>query len=73
MKRMVISAGLATVMFGMAYARQVIVTPVVSHHEAGVAQLSLAPDRHVLCTTNYVENISNDGRRSIHKSVDCDE
>ena len=73
MERTLISAGLATIMFGIAYTRQVIVTPVVSHHEAGVAQLSLAPDGHVLCTTRYIANINNDGRRRIHKSVDCDE
>jgi hypothetical protein len=73
MERTLISAGLATIMFGIAYARQVIATPVVSHHETGVAQFSLAPDEHVLCTTRYIANINNDGRRRIHKSVDCDE
>jgi hypothetical protein len=73
MKRMLISASFTVIMLGMSYARQVIISPVVSHNEVGVAQVSLAPGGQALCTTRYIANIGSEGKRSTHKSVDCEE
>jgi hypothetical protein len=73
MKTMLISAISATIMFGMAYAREVIVSPVAPHHEVGIAQLSVDAEGGVLCTTRDVANTSGKTDKTIHKSVDCDE
>ena len=73
MKKMLISAVSAIIMFGMAYASEVIVSPVVQRHEASIAQLSVSRDGVVLCTTKYITNTSGDGSRTIRRSVDCDE
>lgn len=72
MKAMLISAGSAIIMLGIAYAREVV-SPVVPRHEASIAQLSLAREGDVLCTTRYITKTGGDGSRTAHKSVDCDE
>jgi hypothetical protein len=73
MKTMLISAISAAIMFGMAYAREVIVSPVVVHHEVGIAQLSVDAEGEVLCTTRNMANTSSKRNKTNHKSVDCDE
>jgi hypothetical protein len=73
MKTMLISAASAIVMFGIASARDVIVSPVVSHHEIGIAQLSVDREGDVLCTTRYLAITKGDGSKTIHRSEDCDE
>jgi hypothetical protein len=72
-KTMLISAASATIMFGIASARDVIVSPLVSHHESGITQLSVDREGDVLCTTRYIAIINGDGSKTIHRSEDCDE
>ena len=72
MKTMLISAS-AIVMFGIASARDVIVSPVISHHEIGIAKLSVDREGDVLCTTRYFAITKGDGSKTIHRSEDCDE
>jgi hypothetical protein len=78
MKTIIISATLAIFIFGTAFAREVIVSPVYTIHgtivERRTAQLSTA-DREisVLCRTRYITTTSGDGNRTTRKSVDCEE
>lgn len=73
MKTMLISAASAIVMFGIASARDVIVSPIVSHHEIGIAQLSVSREGDTMCTTRYIANTKGNGSKTIHRSEDCDE
>ena len=73
MKTMLISAASAIIMFGIASARDVIVSPVVSQHESGIEQLSVDREGDVLCTTRYIAITIGDGSKTIRRSEDCDE
>ena len=73
MKTTLISAASAIFMLGIASARDVLVSPVVSHHESGIAQLSVDREGNVLCITRYIANTDGSGRKTIHRSEDCDE
>jgi hypothetical protein len=73
MKTMLIFATSAIIVFGMAYAREVMVSPVVAHHEVGIAQLSMGTESDVLCTRRDIANTNSKEDKTIHKSVDCDE
>ena len=72
MKTMLISAASAIVMFGIASAGDVIVSP-VSHHEIGIAQSSVDREGDVLCTTRELVITKGDGSKTIRRSEDCDE
>jgi hypothetical protein len=79
MKTMLISATSASFLFGTAFAREVVVSPVVAPHGASIverhtAQLnSAARASGVLCGTKYITTTSSDGKRTTRKSVDCEE
>jgi hypothetical protein len=78
MKTILISATSAIFIFGTAFAREVVVSPVGTIHrtiaERRAAQLSSA-DREisVLCRIKYITTTSGDGNRTTRKSVDCEE
>jgi hypothetical protein len=76
MKTMLISATLAVFLFGTAFAREVVISRVVTPHGASIverhtAQLNSASG--VLCGTKYITTTSSDGKRTTRKSVDCEE
>jgi hypothetical protein len=74
MKTIIISAISAILIFGTAFAREVVVSPVGTIHgiivERRVTQLSSAG---ILCRTRYITTASGDGHRTTRKSVDCEE
>jgi hypothetical protein len=66
--------------FRKAFAREVIVSPIVPFHRASTlaehraAQLeSAAREGVVLCTTRYVTTTRGDGSSTTRKSVNCEE
>ena len=88
MKTMLIFATSAVFLFGTAFAREVIISRVVTPAFARVMSRVVAPDgasiveRHtaqlnsasgVLCGTKYITTTSRDGKRTTRKSVDCEE
>ena len=79
MKTMLISAVSAMFIFGTAFAREVVVSPVVTLHgviivERRVAQLNSAGHASgVRCETKYITTTSSAGNRATRKSVDCEE
>ena len=80
MKTILMFAASAIFISGMALAREVIVSPIVTFHRASTiaahpaAQLeSAAGEGVVLCTTRYVTTIRGDGSNSTRKSVNCEE
>jgi hypothetical protein len=80
MKTMLISAASTVFIFGMAFAREVAVSPVVVPHAAAtiverrvVQSSGLDRETGVPCTTKHITTITADGSRSTRKSVDCQE
>jgi hypothetical protein len=78
MKTLLISAASLIFISGMAFAREVIVSPTVTSHAAGGlaerrgAQLENR-EGGVLCTTKYITITRPDGSSSTRKSVNCEE
>jgi hypothetical protein len=79
MKTMLISAASLIFISGMALAREVIVSPLVTSHGAGVltehraAQMEGAHEGGALCTTKYITITRGDGSSATRKSVNCEE
>ena len=80
MKIMLISVASAIFISGTAFAREVIVSPIVPFHRASIpaehraAQLEgAAREGVVLCTTRYVTTTRGDGSSTTRKSVNCEE
>jgi hypothetical protein len=80
MKTMLIAACSAIFIFGMAPAREVVVSPPVTPQAATVpighrAALLKSVDREggVLCTSRYFQATGSDASGAVRKSVDCEE
>jgi hypothetical protein len=80
MKTIIIAATSASVVFGMAFAREVVLSPLAPIHaksvivESRVAQLnSIDRESNVSCMANYITSAKGDGNRTTRKSVDCEE
>jgi hypothetical protein len=79
MRKMLISAACLIFISGMAWAREVIVSPTASFHGASTlaehraAQLEGAREGGVLCTTKSITITRGDGSSATRKSVNCEE
>ena len=76
MKTMLISATSAVFLLGTAFAREVVITRVVTPHGESIVErytVQLNSASGVLCGTKYITTTSSDGKRTTRKSVDCEE
>jgi hypothetical protein len=79
MKTMLIAAASLIFISGMALAREVIVSPLVTSHGASaltehrVVQVEGAREGGVFCTTKYITITRGEGSSTTRKSVNCEE